>query len=169
MNNPVNKVAASGLISLDLERLFPLPKVQPLDLSLFLENGLVLREKPFREELKNSLLSPENGEWIALFCSNDAIIPRWAWMLAASTSIQQGFNVHFGNPSETYEYAFLNELKKTLLSTEYNQARVVVKGCSTSTVPDSAYIEVVSSLQPRVKSLMFGEPCSTVPLFKSKP
>jgi hypothetical protein len=164
----VNRVAASGLITLDLEKDIPCPEVIGLDIAPFLVEGLVLMEKKFRADVSSLPLTNFQGKTVALFSSTDAIIPRWAWMLLAATLHTEGISSFFGSPEKTYEWAFLKQLRQSILPASFAGQRVVIKGCSGNLVPESAYTEVVQILQPVVKSLMFGEPCSTVPIYKQK-
>jgi hypothetical protein len=170
MEEPIiNRVATSGLVTLDLEKDLSPPVVTSLDLAPFLVEGLVLMEKKFRTDLQALDLSPFEGKTVALFCSTDAIIPRWAWMLLASNLQAKNITSFFGAPEKAYEFAFLKQLRQNIHPEDFKGQRVVIKGCSGNLVPESAYTEVVQLLQPVVKSLMFGEPCSTVPIFKQKP
>ncbi len=164
----INRVASSGLITLDLEKDIPAPQVVGLDLAPFLVEGLVLMEKKFRTDLQSLDIQAFQGKVVALFCSTEAIIPRWAWMLMAATLQEHQIKSFFGSREKAYEWAFLAQLRRDLKPEQFAGQRVVIKGCSGNLVPESAYTEVVQLLQPVVKSLMFGEPCSTVPIFKQK-
>jgi len=165
----VNKVASSGLVSLDLEDLWPREPRFIYDLAQHLWQGLVLRETEFRDALKNIDWSAFAGQHVAITCSEDAIVPTWAYMLLATKLQPVAASVCFGNydtiPDTQNEYLMLEAIRRLDLSA-YHGAKVVVKGCSGVPMPTSAYVELVTRLQPHVQSLMFGEPCSTVPLYK---
>ena len=163
----VNKVASSGLISLDLEDYFhPGERVQyDLKDNLFME--LILKEKDFREFLKNHDWSVYKDKNVSVICSGDPIIPTWAYMLLAIYLEPFAHMVVFGN-YEDLEKKLYEEALKNLDLEQFKGQRVVVKGCSNAQIPTSVYVEITRLLKPIVKSLMFGEPCSTVPLFKNK-
>ena len=163
----VNKVASSGLISLDLEDYFhPGERVQyDLKDNLFME--LILKEKDFREFLKNHDWSVYKDKNVSVICSTDAIIPTWAYMLLAIYLEPFAHMVVFGD-YEDLEKKLYEEALKNLDLEQFKGQRVVVKGCSNAQIPTSVYVEITRLLKPIVKSLMFGEPCSTVPLFKNK-
>lgn len=165
--NPIlNRVAQSGLITVDLDELVPKPAIVPFDLAQFLEEGFLLREKPFREALSGLRPDYPSSARVALYCSTDAILPRWAWMLAASTLQQAGYETIMSSPENAYERIYIENLHRVLDPEAYREKRVTVKGCGSGKVPESAYVEIVKLLQPVVRSLMYGEPCSTVPVFK---
>jgi hypothetical protein len=160
----VNRVEASGLIQIDLGELLPRPAVASFDLADHLWQGLVLREKEFREAMRG--LEGFEGRWVALRCSADAVIPDWAWMLATSALIDAGAEVAVGKPEEVATAAQMKALEA--LDVEgYRDARLIVKGCGGDAGPE-VWSGLVCKLQPVVKSLMFGEACSTVPIFKRR-
>ena len=163
----VNRVAQSSLISIDLETLYPEGERVVYDIAQNLFQGLILKEKDFRAFIKEHDWSKYEGKHIALTCSADAIIPTWAYMLL--TSKLQPY-------AETVILGDIEQLEKTLFSKviseinpeNYKGVKVVIKGCSHLPVPDSVYVELTEMLIPHVSSIMFGEPCSTVPVYKSK-
>lgn len=163
----INKVALSGLITFNLEDIYPPGERVIYDLKDNLFMGLILKEKDFRQFLKENDWSVYKDKYVAILCSEDAIIPQWAFMLLTLHLQPHASLVHVGDLESLEERIFMRELQKIDYS-KYENARVVVKGCSKITVPSAIYSEVTQLLSPHVKSLMFGEPCSTVPLFKKK-
>lgn len=161
----VNKVAESGIISLNLEDYFPSQGIQVFDMKDYLFMGLILKEKDFREALKTvDLISYEN-KIVALTCSADAIIPIWAYMLAASVLQPVASQIIFGSEEEAVKAALLKNIS-TLNVSAFADQRVVIKGCGELPITESAYIEITKMLRPVAKSIMYGEPCSTVPVYK---
>lgn len=167
MDQIINKVALSGLISLDLEEYYHPGERVVYDLKDNLFMGLILKEKDFREFLKGHDWSQYAGKNVAITCSEDAIIPTWAYMLLTLHLRPYAHSVVFGELKDLEEKLFFDAIR-SINPEDYRDARVVVKGCSKHPVPTAAYVEITQRLQPFVKSLMFGEPCSTVPLFKKK-
>ena len=160
----VNKVAGSGLQTLDLESLFPVGARITIDLAPLLFQGLILREKDLRNWVKETDWSAYEGKLVAVSCSADAIVPTWAFMLVAVALAPFAGKVVFGNEHDL-DTALWLDIVNNLPLDDYRNQRVVVKGCSTKEVPVAAYAAVAARLTPVVKSLMFGEPCSTVPLY----
>jgi len=163
----VNKVAESGLITLDLEEYFPKGETAVFDLKDHLFMGMILKEKDYREALKNLNWEPYAGKNVALTCSADAIIPVWAWMLAASYLQPVAKDVVMGDVNELQKRIFIRNIDALDMS-GFTDKRVVVKGCGETPIPDFIYMEITKRLRPHVKSIMYGEPCSTVPVFKKK-
>lgn len=163
----VNKVAQSGIITLDLEDLHPKHEIVEFDLSDYLFRGLLLREKEFRIHLKELDWSQFNDKIVAVYCSTNAIVAQWAYMLIANYLIQNKISFYFGTKSEVFE-TVLNQAIQDISVSDYVDKIVVVKGCGKYPSPDVAYLEITKKLLPVVKSLMFGEPCSTVPIYKRK-
>lgn len=163
----INKVANSGLISFDLEEYFHPGERIIFDIKDQLFMGLMLKEKNFREFLKTNDWSTYSGKNVAIICSEDAIVPTWAYMLLG-IALEPFANMFiFGNLKDLEKKLFeqaLNSLDFSL----FKGQRIVVKGCSNAQIPTYVYVELTRRLKPIVKSLMFGEPCSTVPLFKNK-
>jgi hypothetical protein len=162
----VNKVAASGILTLDLEKYMPAP-VETFDLKDHLFMGLILKEKDFREALKTADWRAYEGKNVAITCSVDAIIPVWAYMLLATYLEPVAQNVYVGTAAEMQKHLFLQNIS-ALNMEEYIDQRVVVKGCGEVSIEPYAYAEITRRLRPVVKSIMYGEPCSTVPIYKKK-
>ncbi|MDI9868314.1 MULTISPECIES: DUF2480 family protein [Flectobacillus] len=163
----INKVASSGLVTLDLEDYYHQGERVIYDLKDNLFMGMILKEKDFREFLKNHDWSIYEGKNVAVICSEDAIIPTWAYMLLALKLSPFANAVVYGNLEQLEDKLYFDAIAK-INPLDYADARVVVKGCSKVPVPTSAYVEITQKLMPHAKSLMFGEPCSTVPLYKKK-
>lgn len=161
----VNRVANSRLITLDLETFYPEGEVVPFDLKNYLFMELILKEKDFREALAALDWSEYAGKNLAVFCSTDAIIPMWAYMLVATYAAPHARDISLCAPENFVENYFLKKINSLNIN-DYSDERVIVKGCSDKPVPPSAYLEITRRLQPVAKSIMFGEPCSTVPVYK---
>ncbi len=163
----VNKVAQSGLITLDLEEMM-LPGERVLfDLKSWLFEELILKEKDFRESISRHDWSQYKDKYIALTCSADAIVPTWAFMLITVQLQAYAKKIVFGNLTELESELFTERISQ-LNPEDYKDQRVVIKGCSVKQVPVTAYVELSAFLTPLVKSIMYGEPCSTVPVYKRK-
>ena len=162
----INKVEASGLVQLELKDLLPNVAVVGLDLAPFLWQGMVLREKEFRQEMKELRAAEWSKATVALHCSADAIIPDWAWMLASAAVLDAGSTVEIGDVASVRTRLHVLHISSMDVSA-YAEARVVVKGCSDWGGPE-VLSALVCRLHPVVKSLMFGEACSTVPIFKRR-
>jgi S-adenosylmethionine/arginine decarboxylase-like enzyme len=167
MGEIVNKVAQSGIITIDPETLISRENIVGIDIAGQLWQGLVLREKDFREWISGHDWSAYRNQHVAIYCSADAIIPHWAFMLIASALSGIAATVSQTRVEDLKESLLLASIQNIDIST-YENARVVVKGCGDEAVPASAYVALVQKLQPVVKSIMFGEPCSTVPVYKRK-
>jgi hypothetical protein len=165
MEEIINKVAASNLIQIDLEEFYPTGERVVYDLKDNLYEGLLLREKDFRAFLKTHAWENYANKHIAITCSTDAIVPTWAYMLLATHLQPFAATIIFGNLADLEKELFRQVIEKIDIQ-KYENAKVVVKGCSKNEVPTSAYIELSRLLRPHVASLMFGEPCSTVPIYK---
>ena len=162
----INKVAESGIISLDLEKYLPTGECVLFDLKDFLFMGLILKEKEYRESLKTTDWNIYAGKNVALTCSADAIIPVWAYMLATSYLEPIVKELYFGDLASMQKALLLKNISDINRS-EFSEKRVVIKGCGEKSIPESAYVEVTKLLRPIVKSIMYGEPCSTVPIYKT--
>ena len=163
----VNKVAESGIITLDLEAYYPKDEVVLFDMKDYLFMGLILKEKDFRQALKELDRSVYQDKIAAITCSADAVIPMWAYMLAASALQPVVKEIVFGN-EETAKKDILLKGIGSINVDEFADKRVVIKGCGEIAIPEEAYIEITKLLRPVAKSIMYGEPCSTVPVFKKE-
>lgn len=163
----VNKVAASGILTLDLEKYLPAGDIVTFDLKDHLFMGLILKEKDFREALKNLDWTPYQDKAVAITCSVDAIIPVWAYMLVTTYLQPVAKDVFVGTAAELQKHLFLKNLSAINVS-EYTDQRVVIKGCGDVPIDAYAYAEITKLLRPVTKSIMYGEPCSTVPVYKKK-
>jgi len=161
----VNKVAESGIVTLDLEAYYPKDDVVVFDMKEYLFMGLILKEKDFRQALKTLDTSVYQNKIAAITCSADAVIPMWAYMLAASALQPVVKEIVFGN-EETAKKNILLKNIGTINVAEFSDKRVVIKGCGEVPISEEAYIEITKLLRPVAKSIMYGEPCSTVPVFK---
>ncbi|MBP6000412.1 MAG: DUF2480 family protein [Sediminibacterium sp.] len=163
----INKVAESGLISLDLAQYIPSNEIVIFDIKPFLFMELILKEKDFRASLNTIDWSQYQDKIIGIFCSTDAIIPMWANMLIVSKLSPFAKSVYFGNESTIRDLVLLEAIQKIDASVFADQ-RIVVKGCGDMPIGESAYIAITQKLRPVAKSIMYGEPCSTVPVYKKK-
>lgn len=163
----INKVAESGIISLDLETFFTKEKITVFDLKDYLFMGLILKEKDYRAALLTTEWEKFAQTHVAITCSADAIIPMWANMLATVYLTPIAKSIHFGTEAYVKEQLLLQAID-LINPNDYMDQRVVVKGCGEDPVPISAYVKITSLLRPVAKSIMYGEPCSTVPLYKKK-
>ncbi|MEP2023467.1 MAG: DUF2480 family protein [Reichenbachiella sp.] len=161
----VNKVAQSALVNFDLEQYYDQsPRVQ-IDIKDQLYNELVLREKDFRAFVKAHDWSSYNNKNVAVYCSVDAIVPTWAFMLLSSALEPFAKNLVFGDLSHLENHLFQQALTKIKLE-DYKDQKVIIKGCGKFPVPEYAYVEITRLLRPLVSSLMYGEACSAVPIYK---
>lgn len=163
-----NKVADSGIQVLDLDDFRPKSPIVELDLEAFLAGGFVLREKRFRQDLKSHDWAPFDGAHVGVFCSTDAIVPTWAFMLVAARLDGIAVSVTAGRSGEIRSRLFREALTRFEWSV-YRDRIVVIKGCGSGVVPESAYVEATSCLQRVARKIMYGEPCSTVPVWRKKP
>jgi hypothetical protein len=163
----VNKVAESGIVTLNLEDYYPKGEIAVFDLKEYLFMGLILKEKDFRAALLQTDWNKYTGKYVAVLCSADAIIPMWSYMLLASYLQPVAKDVVFGDEKNLVNTLFIKNLNM-LNTKDYEDKRVVIKGCGDIQIPETAYLEITNRLRPVVKSIMYGEPCSTVPIFKRK-
>lgn len=161
----VNKVAQSGLVTLDLADFYPEGEIVTFDVKDYLFMELILKEKEYRETLKNIDWSSFKNKIVAMTCSADAIIPLWAYMLAVSHLEPYAKDIIFGNADQVLKILFLKRLQQ-IDPKEFSDKRVVIKGCGDKLIPEAAFVEITKILRPEVKSIMYGEPCSTVPIYK---
>lgn len=162
----INKVSESGLVTIDLEEYYVEGERVLFDIKPLLFQELILKEKEFREFIKQEDWTKYKDKLVAITCSNDAIVPTWAFMLLSLALQPFAKKIVFGN-LEMLENTLFDEALSTIDVTKYKDARVVIKGCSAKPVPVNAYVKLCSALKPYTKSMMYGEPCSTVPLYKA--
>lgn len=167
MDEIINRVAKSPLVTIDLEDFYPEGKRLVFDLKNFLYEELILKEKDFREQLKNHDWFTYKDAYVALDCTTDAIIPSWAFLLVATYLQPYAKKIVKGNLVDL-ETSLYQEIISNLDITPYEGKKIIVKGCSKKPVPDAAYVQLIERIQPHIQSLMYGEACSTVPLFKNK-
>ena len=164
----VNRVTSNQkLITFDLEDYYPEGRRIVLDIKDWLFEGLLLREKDFRKQVSEHDWSQYQNTYVSLTCSSEAIIPGWAYMLLTSALIPYAKKVVVGS-LEILETILYNEIISSLDITEYQDKFIIIKGCSNKPVPEGAYIALIQKLQPVAKSVMYGEACSSVPLYKRK-
>ena len=167
MDEIVNKVANSKLMVFDLEDFFPKEEVCSLDIAQFLFEGFILKEKEFRDQLKNFNWEQFDNTYVAIYCSTDAILPAWTFALVASYLSSSTIASIQGSKKEMIVSIYLKKLD-TIDFSIYNNLPVILKGCSKKEVPQEVYVLATQKLIPFAKSIMFGEACSAVPLFKRK-
>jgi hypothetical protein len=165
--NIVNKVTQSGLVTLDPAQFYAPGERVVYDITDNLFHGLMLREKDFREFVKTHDWAQYEGKNIAVTCTADAIVPAWAYMLLANRLAPYAREVVFGDAEVLETVLFVKEISRLDVE-QYRDQRLVIKGCGDTPIPVSAYVELTKKLTPVAKSLMFGEPCSTVPIYKRK-
>jgi hypothetical protein len=162
----LNRVANSKLKTIDLEDFYPKGTRRVIDIKNWLFHEQILKETDFREHLKNHDWPLYKDEYVALTCSSDAIIPSWAYMLITTYVSPFAKKIVVGNLA-ALETSIFQDLIAHFEVEAFVGKPVVIKGCSSKPIPETAYIQLIEKLQPVVKSIMFGEACSTVPLFKS--
>jgi len=163
----VNRVAKSSLITMDLTDYAPIKPIAVLDLKDFLFQGIVLKEKEFRQSLKEFNFSIYTNKTVALNCSADAIIPMWAFMLVTSYLNSVNSDIYFGIREDVFQQIFTNNIN-AIDASEFERKKVIVKGCGQIPLTEALYIAITKKLQNTVSSLMFGEACSAVPVLKNK-
>jgi hypothetical protein len=168
MSEPIiNKVAESGLVSIDLAQYFPTNEIVAFDIKPYLFMELILKEKDFRASLNTIDWTSYQDKIVGIFCSADAIIPMWANMLIVANLTPFAKAIYFGDENKTRELVLLQEINN-IDNSVFEDQRIVVKGCGDTPIGESAYIAITQKLRPVVKSIMYGEPCSTVPVYKKK-
>jgi len=163
----VNKVAESGLVTIDLEEYYPKGEIKIFDLKDYLFMDMILKEKDFRTGLQNINWEEYTNKYVGVTCSVDAIIPAWAYMLVASYLQPFAKEVVVGEEKTVINTIFIKRLA-AIDAAGYQDKRVIIKGCGDVQVPETAYLEITNKLRPYVKSLMYGEACSNVPVYKRK-
>jgi hypothetical protein len=163
----INKVAESGLITLDLEAYYPTEEIVVFDLKPYLFMELILKEKEFRQALQEHDWSQYKEKIVAVHCSADAIIPMWAYMLVASYLQPFAENIIVGTEEDARRQLFLRNIN-AIYTGPFTDQRIVIKGCGDLPIGEYAYLEITKRLRPIAKTIMYGEPCSTVPVYKRK-
>ena len=163
----INRVQNSGLITLEMKSFYGDQERTLVDIKNWLYEGLILKEKLFREHLKNHDWSTYKNKFVGVYCSEDTIIPIWAFMLVLTYLNPYTKNVYLANKKELEKHIFQINIQQLNLE-DYTNKKVLIKGCSETYIPESSYIEISKKLINEVQSLMFGEACSNVPLFKRK-
>jgi hypothetical protein len=163
----INKVQQSILTTINLEEFLPKAEIIGFDLKPFLYMELILKEKDYREALKQHDFTPYTNKIIAIHCGTDAIIPVWAYMLAATHIRAHALHAYMGTPEQVRTQLLLQQIEK-INEADYNNKRLVIKGCGEIVIPNEAYTAITNKLLPVAQSIMYGEPCSTVPVYKRK-
>ena len=166
-NEIKNRVADSGIVNVDLSDYAPKENILELDLKQFLFDGLVLKEKEFRVALKEFDFNKYDGKVVAVFCGANVIVPMWAYMLITTYLNNANAKIYFGNKNKVTQ-AIIKENINSINVDDYKEKRVIVNGCSNIKLSEGLFIAITKKLQKNVKSLMFGEACSAVPIFKNK-
>lgn len=168
MEHPIiNKVANSKLITINLEDFYPLGERILFDVKDWLYKGVVLKERDFRESVNNHNWSKYKDNFVALYCSSKAIIPSWAYLLITTKLAPFTKRVVIGD-LEKIETILFNQIIDNLDVSVYKDKLILIKGCSNNKIPESAYVQLIERLIPVASSIMYGEACSNVPLFKAK-
>lgn len=167
MEEIVNKVAQSALTTIDLEQYYPQGETVVFDMKDHLFMELILKEKDFRAALLALDWEVYRDKNVAITCTADAIVPLWAYMLVASYLEPVAKFYAFGDAEFVHKTLYLKNIA-AIDRAQFQDQRIVVKGCGDKTVSEAAYVEITRVLRPVVKSIMYGEPCSTVPVFKKK-
>ena len=167
MDEIVNKVANSKLMVFDLEDYFPKEEVCSLDIAQFLFEGFILKEKEFRDQLNNFNWEQFDNKYVAIYCGSEAILPAWTFALVSSYLHSNSIAITQGTVKEMIVSIYIKKLESLDFSV-YNNLPVILKGCSKKNVPQEIYVLATQKLIPFAKSIMFGEACSAVPLFKRK-
>ena len=163
----INRVANSKLITIDLEDFYPEGRRVVIDIKEWLFQEIILKEKDFREHLKNHDWQQYENSYVALTCSSDAIIPSWAYLLISTHLNTYAKKVVVGN-LELLETVIFNDIVNQLDITDYHNKPIIIKGCADKPIPATAYTLLIQKIQSVAKTVMFGEACSTVPLYKAK-
>ena len=167
MSEIINRVSQSKLVTFNLEDYYPKGNRVALDIKDWLFEGLILREKDFRAQLEEFDWSEYKDCYVALSCSTDAIIPGWAYMLIATKLQPYARKIIIGD-MEMLESSLYQSVLENLDVSEFSDKPVIIKGCSNKPVPANAYLWATTKIQSVAKSVMYGEACSSVPLFKAK-
>lgn len=164
----INKIAQSGIVTIDLESFYPKEEPTLIDLTDFLFMGQILKEKHFREQIAQIKWEFYQGKNIVITLTTDTLIPNWAYMILISALEPFARRIYIGNKEAYIENVILSNIKEQVVPEDYKDGRIVIKGCGEKTIPASAYGSITAILRPVAKSIMYGEPCSTVPVYKKK-
>ncbi len=167
MSEIVNKVAESGIVTIDLEAFYDNSPKELFDIKPHLFMELILKEKEFREFVKTNNWSAYTDKIVGIVCTADAIVPNWAYMLLTLALEPHAKRVFFADLNDIENLLFAETLAQLDVS-KYQGARLVIKGCGEKQIPVNAFVQLTALLKPVAKSIMYGEPCSTVPLYKAK-
>ena len=162
----INRVANSKLITIDLEDFYPNEERVSIDISQWLFEGLILREKEFRQVIHSYDWQQYSGQYVALHCSSDAIIPGWAYLLISS-ALQPFAKKTIVGTLEVLEILLYQDIIANFDPAPFKDKSIIIKGCATKPIPENAYVLLLQKLQPIARSLMYGEACSSVPLYKA--
>lgn len=162
-----NRVAESILITIDLEDFYPEGKRLTIDISQFLFEGILLKEKEFRASVKNHIWEPYQNSYVALTNTTDALVPAWAFMLLTTYLSPITKGVSIGSLVQL-EISIFSKIIEALDVSEFTDKPIIIKGCSNKPIPENSYIQLMQKLQPVAKSILYGEACSSVPLYKRK-
>jgi hypothetical protein len=162
----VNRVANSVLKTIDLEELYPKGTRVAFDVSPWLQEGIILREKDFREAVSKHQWEQYKNQYVSIHCATDAIIPAWAFMLVSTKLMPHAKKTVIGS-QQTLETILFTEILNTLDVSQYKDSPIIIKGCANKPIPAAAYGMLISKLQPIAKNIMYGEACSFVPLYKN--
>ncbi|MGJ8733301.1 MAG: DUF2480 family protein [Cellulophaga sp.] len=166
-NEIINRVASSKLVTFDLEDYFPKGEKVLLDIKNWLFEGFILKEKDFRDHIANHNWEQYNNAYVAVYCSTDAIVPGWAYMLVTAHLQPHAKYIVQGNLEQMYSSVYQSIISELDFSV-YKDKPVIIKGCSNKPVPPNAYLWATAKMQSFAKSIMYGEACSSVPLYKRK-
>ncbi len=163
----INRITKSPLMTIDLEELYPIGKRVILDISQWLYEGLIVREKDFRKSIQNHDWEQYKNSYVALTCETDAIVPSWSYMLITTELANFALKIVVGD-LEMLETIIFQEIIASLDTNKYKDKPVIIKGCSEKPIPETAQVQLIEKLLPTARTIMFGEACSTVPLYKRK-
>ena len=163
----INRIANSKLVTIDLEDFYPQGKRVLFDIKDWLFEGLVLREKEFRKSVSSHDWEQYQNSFVVLHCSTDAIVPAWAFMLLTS-HLEPFVKKVITGTLENLESSIYQDIIQKLNVSEYLDKSIIIKGCSNKPIPTNAYIMLINKIKPVAKSIMYGEACSSVPLYKRK-
>ncbi len=166
-NEIVNKVAKSGLVNIDLSDYAPKEEIPGIDIKQFLFEGVLLKEKAFRKNLQAFDFQKYQNRIVGVYCSADAVIPMWAYMLVVTCLNPWCTKIFFGNKEQALQQSILERINNIDVQ-KFKNKKVIVNGCSNIQLSEKAYIAIVKKLQNNVQSLMFGEACSAVPIYKKE-